>query len=279
MSHGGDAGAAVTAGGSHRKRKFSLVGFAVSPDAYDRFMGRYSVPLAPVFADFVGIAPGRRVVDVGCGPGALTAELVERLGEESVVAIDPSEPFVEAVRGRHPRVEVHRAAAERLPLPKDTFDAALAQLVVHFMTDPVAGLCDMGRVVKTGGVVAACVWDFDEGGSPLSLFWAAATDLDPQAPGEGSLPGTRRGHLARLLGDAGLEAVEQAELAIDVEHQTFEEWWQPFELGVGPAGSYVSALGQHERMRLAERCRDLLPEPPFVVTAAAWAARGRVRAG
>ena len=255
------------------------MGFAVSPDAYDRFMGRYSVPLAPVFADFVGIAPGRRVVDVGCGPGALTAELVERLGQDSVVAIDPSEPFVAAVRGRHPRVEVHRAAAERLPLPNDTFDAALAQLVVHFMTDPVAGLRDMGRVVKAGGVVAACVWDFDEGGSPLSLFWAAATDLDPQAPGEDSLPGTRRGHLARLLGEAGLEAVEQAELAIDVEHETFEEWWQPFELGVGPAGSYVSALGQQERRRLENRCRDLLPEPPFVVTAAAWAARGRVRAG
>ena len=279
MSHGGDAGAAVTAGGSPRKRKFSLVGFAVSPDAYDRFMGRYSVPLAPVFADFVGVAPGRRVVDVGCGPGALTAELVERLGEDSVVAVDPSEPFVEAVRGRHPRVEVHRAAAERLPLPNDTFDAALAQLVVHFMTDPVAGLRDMSRVVKPGGVVAACVWDFDEGGSPLSLFWAAATDLDPQAPGEDSLPGTRRGHLARLLGEAGVEAVEQAELVVDVEHQTFEEWWQPFELGVGPAGSYVSALGQPERRRLEERCRDLLPEPPFVVTAAAWAARGRVRAG
>ena len=255
------------------------MGFVVSPDAYDRFMGRYSGPLAPVFADFVGVAPGRRVIDVGCGPGALTAELVKRLGEDSVVAVDPSEPFVEAVRGRHPGVQVHRASAERLPLPNDTFDAALAQLVVHFMTDPVAGLRDMSRVVKTGGVVAACVWDFDEGGSPLSLFWSAATDLDRHAPGEDFLPGTRRGHLARLLEEAGLEAVEHAELAIEVEHPTFEEWWQPFELGVGPAGSYVSALGRPERRRLEERCRDLLPEPPFVVTAVAWAARGRVRDG
>jgi SAM-dependent methyltransferase len=260
------------------ERRFALVGFVVSPDAYDRFMGRYSIPLAPLFADFVGVAPGQRVADVGCGTGALTAELVERLGADAVVAVDPSAPFVEAIRERHPRVEVHRAGAEQLPLPDDTFDAALAQLVVHFMTDPVAGLLEMRRVVKPGGVVAACVWDFDEGGSPLSLFWTAATDLDARAPGEDSLPGTRRGHLELLLGAAGVEAVEHTELVIEVRHQTFEEWWQPFELGVGPAGSYVSALGQSERRRLEERCRELLPEPPFVVTAAAWAARGRVAA-
>ena len=252
------------------------MGFEVAPDAYDRFMGRYSGPLAPVFADFAGIAPGQRVADIGCGPGALTAELVERLGADAVVAVDPSAAFVEAVRERHPRVDVHRADAEHLPLPDDTFDAALAQLVVHFMTDPVAGLREMRRVVESGGVVAACVWDFDEGGSPLSLFWAAATDLDAQAPGERTLPGTRRGHLAGLLGEAGVEAIEQAELVIDVQHQTFDEWWQPFELGVGPAGAYVAALSPSQRERLQDRCRELLPEPPFAVTAAAWAAKGRV---
>ena len=137
----------------------------------------------------------------------------------------------------------------------------------------------MSRVVKRGGAVAACVWDFGEGGSPLSLFWRAATDLDARAPGEGSLPGTRRGHLARLLGAAELEAIEHDELVIEVEHQTFEEWWQPFELGVGPAGSYVAVLDEREQRRLEERCRELLPEPPFVVTAAAWAARGLVGSG
>lgn len=241
-------------------------------------MGRYSLPLAPVFADFVGLVSGQRAVDVGCGPGSLTGELVKRLGARSVVAVDPSEPFVDAARERHPRVEVHHASAEQLPLPSDTFDAALAQLVVHFMTDPVAGLRDMSRVVKAGGIVAACVWDFDEGGSPLSLFWAAATGLDAHAPGERSLPGTRRGHLAQLLSDAGVEAIEDSKLAVEVEHPSFDEWWQPFELGVGPAGAYVSALGQPERRRLEERCRELLPEPPFVVTASAWAASGRVPA-
>jgi ubiquinone/menaquinone biosynthesis C-methylase UbiE len=231
-----------------------------------------------VFADFAVLAPGQRALDVGCGPGALTGELARRLGDDAVVAVDPSAPFVAAIRERHPGVEVHHAGAEHLPLPDATFDTALAQLVVHFMTDPVGGLREMGRVVKPGGVVAACVWDFDEGGSPLSLFWTAARDLDTQAPGEATLPGTRRGHLAHLLDEAGVDAIEQAELVVEVQHQTFEEWWQPFELGVGPAGGYVSALDQSQRERLEARCRELLPDPPFVVTAAAWAARGRVAA-
>jgi SAM-dependent methyltransferase len=252
------------------------VAFAVSADAYDRFMGRYSVPLAPVFADFADVAPGQRVVDVGCGPGALTTELMRRLGDGAVVAVDPSPTFVDAVRDRHPGVEVHRADAERLPLADDTFDGALAQLVVHFMADPVGGLREMGRVTKPGGVVAACVWDFGEDRGPLSLFWSAARALDADAPGEDARPGTRRGHLGTLLGDIGVEHVEEAALSITVTHDTFEGWWQPFELGVGPAGSYVSTLDPLDRKRLEERCRDLLPEQPFDVTALAWAARGRV---
>ena len=252
------------------------MGFAVSADAYDQFMGRYSVPLAPVFADFAGVAPGQRMLDVGCGPGALTAELVRRLGPGAVVAVDPSASFVDAVRDRHPHVDVHRADAERLPLAGDTFDGALAQLVVHFMTDPVGGLREMRRVTKPGGVVAACVWDFGEGGSPLSPFWEAARHLDAHAPVEAALPGTRRGKLALLLQDAGVEAVEETALSIEVRHDSFEDWWRPFELGVGPAGSYVSALDSLGRKRLEERCRELLPESPFVVTAIAWAARGSV---
>ena len=127
--------------------------FVVAAEAYDRFMGRYSAPLAPVFADFAGVADGQRVLDVGCGPGALTAELVRRLGPASVTAVDPSEPFVAAARERHPDVRVERASAEDLPFPDGTFDAALAQLVVHFMTDPVAGLHELARVTREKGVV------------------------------------------------------------------------------------------------------------------------------
>ena len=129
------------------------------------------MPLAPLFADFAGVAAGQRVLDVGCGPGALTAELVRRLEPANVSAVDPSEPFVAAVRERYPAVTVQRAAAEKLPFPDDSFDAALAQLVVHFMADPVAGLREMSRVTRSGGVVAACVWDHEGGKGPLGLFW------------------------------------------------------------------------------------------------------------
>src|SRR5919197_100162 len=122
-------------------------------------MGRYSQPLAPQLVEFAGVRAGQRVVDVGCGPGALTSELVARLGADSVTAADPSKPFVQAARERHPGVEVALAPAEDLPFGDDAFDAALAQLVVHFMKDPIAGLAEMRRVTRAGGVVAASVWD------------------------------------------------------------------------------------------------------------------------
>jgi SAM-dependent methyltransferase len=248
--------------------------FAVAPDAYDRFMGRYSVPLAPQLADFASIGAGQRVLDVGCGPGALTAELVRRLGPGAVAAVDPSEPFAAAARERHPGVSVQRSAAEELPFEDRAFDAALAQLVVHFMTDPIAGLREMARVTSEGGVVAACVWDHAGGKGPLSLFWEAARQLDPEVEDESQLPGAREGHLAELFRAAGLRGVEESVLSVSVAHSSFEEWWEPFELGVGLAGAYAAGLDVKGRAELRERCRELLPEAPFSPSARAWAARG-----
>ena len=248
--------------------------FVVAADAYDRFMGRYSVPLAPQLADLATVAPGQRVLDVGCGPGALTAELVARLGPDAVSAVDPSEPFVEAARERHPGVRVQKAAAEELPFEDGAFDAALAQLVVHFMADPVAGLREMARVTSKGGVVAACVWDHGGGQGPLSVFWRAAQELDPNVEDETQLAGAREGHLAQLFEDAGLDDVEQSTLQVSVEHPSFEDWWQPFTLGVGPAGSYVAGLDARRQAQLRERCCEMLPAAPFVVNASAWAGRG-----
>ena len=249
--------------------------FFVAADAYDRFMGRYSVPLAPTFADFAGVGAGQRALDVGSGPGALTTELVARLGADSVTAVDPSEPFVVAAQERHPGVTVEQASAERLPFEDDAFDASLAQLVVHFMADPVAGLREMARVTRAQGVVAACVWDHGSGGrGPLSTYWAAVHELDPDVPDESQLPGAREGHLGELFEAAGLHEIEEKPVEVRAEHPTFEDWWEPFELGVGPAGAYVARLDPEARAELRERCRDRLPAAPFVLTARAWAARG-----
>jgi len=251
------------------------VSFTVGADAYDRFMGRYSVLLAPQLADFAMICAGQRVLDVGCGPGALTAELSRRLGPDAVSAVDPSEPFVAAARQRHPDVSVQAAAAEHLPFEDEAFDSALAQLVVHFMADPVLGLREMARVTRTEGVVAACVWDHAGGQGPLGVFWEAVLELDRDAADEAQLAGAREGHLAELFRAAGLHQVEDGVLSVDVEHPSFEEWWEPFTLGVGPAGSYVAGLDAGRQAQVRERCRELLPAAPFVVTARAWAARGR----
>jgi SAM-dependent methyltransferase len=245
-------------------------------DAYDRFMGRYSSPLAPVFASYADVTGGLRVLDVGCGPGALTTELVARVGAENVTAVDPTEGFVAAARQRHPGVDVRHASAEALPFDDGGFDAALAQLVVHFMVDPIAGLREMARVVRPGGVVAACVWDYEEVG-PLTPFWAAARELDPDAEDEVFRAGARQGQLAGLFAEAGLADVEDTRLAVHVEHPSFEDWWEPFTLGVGPAGQHVAALDEAGRLELRERCRRLFPTEPFTVTAGAWTARGRVQ--
>jgi SAM-dependent methyltransferase len=248
------------------------VSFAVGADAYDRFMGRYSTPLAPLFADFAGVAAGQSVLDVGCGPGALTGELVRRAG--TVAAVDPSPTFVEAARSRNPDVDVREAAAERLPFDDAEFDAALAQLVVHFMADPVAGVREMLRVTRAGGTLAACVWDHGGGSGPLAGFWEAARELDPGVEDESALAGASRGDLERIFREAGPTHVEEHVLTVHVEHPSFEEWWEPFTLGVGPAGAYVAALTPERREGLRTRCRELHGPGPFTVAASVWAVRG-----
>jgi SAM-dependent methyltransferase len=250
------------------------VSFDVAAESYDRFMGRYSQLLSPQLADLGGVRSGQRALDVGCGPGALTGELVARLGPVSVAAVDPSEPFVEAARARNPSVDVRQASAEQLPFPDRAFDATLAQLVIHFMADPVAGLAEMARVTRRDGVVAASVWDHAGGQGPLGVFWQAARELDPDVRDESNLAGAREGHLAQLFDAAGLRAIEATVLSASLEHPSFEEWWEPFTRGVGPAGAYTIGLDQDRRAELRERCRSLLPAAPFVVTAKAWAARG-----
>jgi SAM-dependent methyltransferase len=253
------------------------VSFDVSAGAYLRFMGQYSEPLAPLFADLAGIADGQLVLDVGCGPGALTAELVSRVGAASVSAAEPSASFAAAVRERLPGVEVRHTAAERLPFADGTFDAALAQLVVHFMADPVQGLREMGRVTRPGGMVAACVWDHAGGRGPLAAFWSAVRQLDPAADDESGLAGVREGHLASLFTQAGLHVVVAVTtLTVKVRHPSFDEWWERFTLGVGPAGTYVASLTPDHRTALREQCRRLLPpDGPVDITATAWAATSR----
>ena len=249
--------------------------FEVPADAYDRFMGRYSQHLSAQLADLAGVEAGQRVLDVGCGPGALTAELVRRVGPAAVTAVDPSVSFVAALRERQPGVTVERAAAEELPFPDGAFDAGIAQLVVHFMADPVAGLREMGRVTRPGGAVAACVWDHARDGTgPLSPYFRGVRRLDPSRPDESGRAGVNPGHLRELFVAAGLGSLEQATLTVAIEYAAFEEYWAPFELRVGPTSAFISSLGPREYERLQELVCDELPPAPFTHEVRAWAVRG-----
>ena len=248
--------------------------FAASRGAYDAYMGRYADLLAPRLIAFAGVQSGDRVADVGCGPGSLTEALGEVVGPEHVAAVEPSESFAAAAAERVPAADVQVGAAESLPWPADTFDVALAQLVVHFMADPIVGVREMARVTRPGGVVAACVWDHAGRRGPLSLFWTAVRQLEPAAQDESELAGARAGHLAELVRAAGIHDVNDTELAARVEYASFEDWWEPFTLGVGPAGAYTAGLDAVRREKLKERCRELVPAAPFTLEAVAWAAHG-----
>jgi SAM-dependent methyltransferase len=238
-------------------------------------MGRYAIPLAPRFAEFAGVRPGQRVLDVGAGPGALTGVLAGIVGAASVTAVDPSQPFVVANRERHPGIEALEARAEQLPFGDDSFGAALAQLVVQFMSDPVGGIAEMARVTRPGGVVAACVWDFGTGRAPLSAFWTAAAGVDPTLDGERDRAGVRPGQLTTIFEQAGLIGVEETDISATVELDDFDAWWQPITLGVGPAGSWLVEQPSQVQAGVRERCRQLYPDAPGIGTAFVWAARGR----
>ncbi len=250
--------------------------FRSGGDAYDRFMGRYSGVLAGSFADFVGVDAGTRVLDVGCGPGAFTTAAVERAGAANVCAIDPTVAFVEACRIRHPGVDVRQGAAEQMSFADEVFDCAAAQLVFHFVSDPTLAVAEMTRVVRAGGVIAGCVWDFAEGMEMLRSFWDAALAVDLEAPDEArTLRFGRQGELAELLGAAGLAEVSETTLRVSSRYATFGELWDGFLSGVGPAGAYCTALSPDRRDAVRVSLFELLGKPAgeFTLGAVARAAR------
>ena len=249
--------------------------FVVAADGYDQLMGRYLPSLGPAFADAAGVRAGQRVVDVGCGPGGLTRELVRRCGAEAVAAIDPSPPFVQACRTRHPGVDVRIGVAEQLPFADADFDAALACLVVGFMSDAHAGVLEMMRVTKPGGTIAACFWDAAQMPA-IQVFWRAAAQVDSTRSGEVARLGSREGDLSALLTNIGVREVQETALAARAQYQDFSDWWSPIAQGVGPAGAYYLSLGDQARSAVRAACEQLLghPDSPFELEGIAWCAVG-----
>lgn len=255
--------------------------FTTPAEAYDRFVGRYGPGLARALIAAAHVRDGERALDVGCGPGALAAELAALLGAHCVAAVDPSEPFAEACRRRLPGARVEVAAAEALPFPDDHFDHTLAQLVVNFMTDPPAGISEMARVTRTHGHVSAAVWDYQGEMTLLRAFWDAATATDPAAAerDEGAtMPYCTPDTLQQLWADSGLEHVAVSSAVVSAAYENFEDLWRPLETGVGPAGAYTASLAPEPRATLKGQLQRTLNvnERPFRLTARAWIVTGRV---
>jgi ubiquinone/menaquinone biosynthesis C-methylase UbiE len=256
--------------------------FRASADAYDRWVGRYGPSLAPQLVEFAGVESGMRALDVGCGPGSLTAELVKRVGATNVSAADPSEPFADACRRRFPEAEVVVAGAEALPFQDGTFDAALSQLVVNFMSDADAGVREMARVTRPSGVVASCVWDYGGEMTLMRKFWDAAREVDPERGAAQDEAATMRwckqGELAELWRAAGLADVRFAEFTARASYTDFEDLWSPLPTGVAPAGAFTKSLDEEDQAALHDAYRRGLGvgDGPFELTARAWAVVGIV---
>jgi SAM-dependent methyltransferase len=255
--------------------------FRTSAEAYNRHIGRYGASLARALIETANVSAGQRALDVGCGPGALAAELCAVLGSNGVAAIDLTAPFVEACAQRLPGVDVRLATAEQLPFPDDSFDVALSQLAVNFMSDPPAGVREMRRVTRPGGTVAAAVWDYAGEMTLLRRFWDAAVSLDPEAAesDEGrSMPYCAPDELERLWRDVDLQDPAVSALVVEAGYRDFDDLWQSLEHGSGPSTAYASSLSAGRRAELRDEFRRRLGlgDGPFRLTARAWCVVGRV---
>ncbi|GAA2117962.1 class I SAM-dependent methyltransferase [Nocardioides bigeumensis] len=253
--------------------------FQVPAEAYDRHVGRYSPALAKHLCDHAALRAGDRALDVGCGPGGLTAELAERLGPAHVAAVEPSASFAEACAARLPGVDVRVASAESLPFADGDFDAVLSQLVVNFLPDGPAGLAEMRRVTRQGGSVSAAVWDYSGEMTLLRVFWEAAAAVDPatRAADESHALYITPASLRDLWASARLADVRVEPAVVPAKYDGFDDLWAPFQAGVGPAGALVNSMPPDLQVAVADEMRQRLGvgSEPFRLTARAWMVTGR----
>jgi SAM-dependent methyltransferase len=251
--------------------------FDAAAEMYDRFVGRYAPALALAHLEALGVGPGDRVLDVGCGPGAFARAAADIVGSERVTALDPSPSFVEACRTRVPGADVRLGVAEDLVPPPVPFDVASSQLVVNFMTDAERGVRAMAAATRPGGVVGSVVWDYKGEMTMLRTFWDAAVALDPDALDEGRTMryGTPE-ELQELWDASGLQDVTTRPLVVEAAYESFDDFWTPFLAGVGPAGAYCAALEPDAQHALRDECFKRLGSPagPFTLSARAWLVRG-----
>ena len=250
--------------------------------AYEAYMGRWSRPLARVFVEWLHPTPSAHWLEVGCGTGALTSTICDLCEPASVIACDPSAPFIEHARNNlsDARASFVIAGAEALPSRDGGFAAVVSGLVLNFLPDPGQAVASIRERLRPGGLVAAYVWDYAEGMEFLRYFWEEAVASDPRAAALNEsrrFPLCRTPALTSLFRAAGLAQVETDLLDIPTDFADFADYWKPFLRGTGPAPSYVMSLDPTSRELLRERLRRRLhpgSDGRIPLRARAWAVRG-----
>lgn len=250
---------------------------------YEQLMGRWSARLAPLYADFAQLRDAGRILDVGCGTGALVRTIASMASNSEIVGVDPAQSFVDYARTQSddPRITFQVGDAMQLPFSAETFDQTLSLLVIMFIPEPEKAASEMRRVTRPGGTVSACTWDRD-GLELSSIFWEEAVRLDPGADARSQRPkhSNREGQLSALWQSAGLEDVKETVITMEFPFTSFSDFWDPHLKGIAPQGVYVGTLseGRREALRDALRKRILAdrPDGAFSLHAKALAVRGTV---
>lgn len=250
-------------------------------DPYEQFVGRWSRQVAPLFLHWLGVPPGRRWLDVGCGTGALSAAILERCSPAFVVGVEPSQGFLESARRRLAgRATLDCGSATAIPLRNESIDVVVSALVLNFIPDLPAALAEMVRVTSHGGLIGAYVWDYAGKMELIRHFWDAAASLDARALqlDEGvRFPLCRPEALTEAFATANLRSIEVTAIDIPTRFPSFDDYWQPFLGGQGPAPAYAMSLDESARVRLREHLRNTVPssaDGSISMTARAWAVRG-----
>lgn len=264
------------AAGMHAQERKASSMFS-NAESYERFIGRWSRTLAPLLVTFSGVVDNTRVLDVGCGTGALAAAILAAHPHCRVVGIDPSQEYVAYAKARDGQADAafEIGDAQKLRFPDASFDGCASLLVFNFIPDPAKALAELRRVTRPGGPVAAAVWDYADGMRMLRVFFDAAKELNPaaEAADETHMPLCHRGELGQLWRSGGLQHVEEKALEFEMSFSSFDDYWKPFLEGQGPAGRYVASLDAPARTALENRLRERL-KAPFKLPARAWAVRG-----
>ncbi|MDH5536912.1 MAG: class I SAM-dependent methyltransferase [Betaproteobacteria bacterium] len=250
---------------------------------YEQYIGRWSRRVAPVFLPWLRIPAGRRWLDMGCGTGALCAAIVDCCSPSSVAGVEPSEGFLKTAKDNlADRAVLHQGSATAIPLDQGAVDVVVSGLVLNFIPDQRAALAEMARVTSNGGTIGAYVWDYAGKMELIRYFWDAAVESNPEAEklDEGiRFPSCRAEALVALFTSAGLKRPEATTIDIPTPFASFEDYWQPFLGGQGPAPAYAMSLDDTQRKRLRDRLRARIPvqaDGSVSLTARAWAVRATV---